>query len=111
MTDRTIVITTEDGKEYTCDILFTYHSEEFNKDYVLFIPRGEKQVSAAVYEEKTATEGQFSPVETEEEWQMLEGLLDDYYNNQEADEGGCSGHCSSCSGCGSEDCDCDGSCE
>lgn len=104
MTDRTIVITTEDGKELTCDILFTYHSEEFNKDYVLFVPRGENQVSAAVYVEKTTTQGEFLPVETDEEWDMLEALLDDYYHS---DEQGCSGHCASCGGCGSEDCNCD----
>lgn len=103
MTDRMIEITTNDGKKHICDILFTYHSEQFNKDYVLFVPRGEDQVSAAVYVPKTETEtdGELMAVETEEEWTMLEELLDDYYNDLE--ENDCNGECGSCSGC--SDCD------
>lgn len=108
MTDRTIEITTEDGKKYICDILFTYHSDEFNKDYVLFVPRGENQVSAAQYIETTGTNGEFRPIETDEEWAMLEELLNDYY--QQDEEGGC-GSCGSCGGCGGQECDgCDGNC-
>lgn len=101
MTDRMIEITTDDGKKHICDILFTYHSEQFNKDYVLFVPRGENQVSAAVYVQKTETDGEFMAVETDEEWTMLEELLNDYYDDLE--ENGCNGECGSCSGC--NDCD------
>ena len=36
MDDKTLVLTMEDGKEVTCDILFTYHSDQFEKDYVIF---------------------------------------------------------------------------
>ena len=35
-------------------------------------------------------------ITSEEEWTMLEEMLDDYYNNQ---ENGCGGSCESCSGC------------
>ena len=34
--DKTMTVFDEDGKEVECEILFTYHSDEFNKDYVLF---------------------------------------------------------------------------
>lgn len=102
MDDRSIVITTDDGKEHICDILFTYHSEQFNKDYVLFVPRGQNQVSAAIYKEDSETSGQFIAIETEEEWTMLEQLLDDYYNQMDDGEG-CSGNCGSC-GSGCSDC-------
>ncbi len=109
MEDRTITITTEDGKEVVCDILFTYHSDQFAKDYVVFVPRGTNEASAACYIEKGDGTGELQKVETEEEWQMLEGLLEDYSN--ELEEEGCSGNCGGCSGCGSEECDCDGSCD
>lgn len=108
MEDRTLVLTMEDGKKVTCDILFTYHSEQFNKDYVVFQPRGEEQLSAASYEEQGNGNGALHGIETDEEWEMLEELVNDYYGKQNAE--GCSGNCGGCSGCGTEDCDCDGSC-
>ncbi|MDE6408055.1 MAG: DUF1292 domain-containing protein [Anaeroplasmataceae bacterium] len=108
MEDRTLVLTMEDGKQVTCDILFTYHSEQFNKDYVIFQPRGEEQLSAASYEEESDGKGALHGIETEEEWNMLEELVNDYYSSDKAE--GCSGNCGGCSGCGTDDCDCDGSC-
>lgn len=105
MDDRTLVLTTNDGKEITCDILFTYHSDEFNKDYVIFQPRGEEQLSAASYTEEGAGKGSLQGIETDEEWEMLEELVKDYYSQ---DQENCSGNCGGCSGCNQEDCDCDG---
>lgn len=109
MEDRTLTLTTETGEEIICDILFTYHSDEFNKDYVVFTPRGSNEASAASYIETGNGSGTLEKIETEEEWNLLEDLLDDYSNQHET-EGGCHGACGGCSGCASEDCDCDGNC-
>ena len=49
MEDRTLTITTDSGEEILCEILFTTHSEEFNKDYVVFVEKGTNTVSAAIY--------------------------------------------------------------
>ena len=84
MEDRTLTITTDSGEEILCEILFTTHSEEFNKDYVVFVEKGTNTASAAIYNAN------------DKEWTMLEEMLDDYYNNQ---ENGCGGSCESCSGC------------
>ncbi len=108
MVDRTLTIQTDDGKEIICDILFTYFSEEFNKSYVVFSPRGLDEVSAAIYVEHGDGSGELTKIESEEEWDMLEDLLDDYYNNNGAQGGcaGCAGSCSSdCGGCGGDGCD------
>lgn len=105
MEDRTLVLTMEEGKEVTCDILFTYHSDQFEKDYVVFQPRGEEQLSAAVYVEEGDGKGSLQEVKTEEEWNMLEELVNDYYNEDSSD---CSHNCGDCSGCASDACDCDG---
>lgn len=110
MQDRTLTLVQEDGKEIICDILFTYHWDKLNKDYVVFQVRGANEVSAAVYFPKENGEGHLERVETEEEWTMLEELLNDYAASfDDAEEGGCQscGGCSSqsscggCSGCGS----------
>lgn len=97
MDDRTLTITTDNGEEILCEILFTTHSNEFNKDYVVFVEKGTNNASAAIYNPTDNGEGTLTQITTEEEWNMLEELLDDYYNNQE--ENDCSGSCENCEGC------------
>lgn len=113
MKERTLTLIQEDGKEIICDILFTYHYEKTNKDYVVFNVRGTQEVSAATYEETDGTTGKLGLIETEEEWAMLEELLNDYCNQQDLDDlEGCTGSCDSCPGCGAEcECDCECDCE
>jgi len=113
MQDNIIELTSEDGKKVKCQILFTYHSEEFNKDYVYVVLEETQEVSAYSYTETTESNGRLEEVTNEEEWKELEAVFNDYvekvYNNPEAQNGcgGCSGSCSSCSG----ECDCDGDCD
>ena len=99
MQDRTLTLIQDDGKEILCDILFTYHWEETDKDYVVFQVRGGDSASAAIYHPADGGKGSLERIETEDEWNMLEELLNDYASSMEAcSEGGCSG----CSGCQSE---------
>ena len=70
----------EDGNEVLCEILFTFESKEFNKNYVLFYPVGgdedEIEVMAASYIPTEDGEGELQAIETAEEWQMIEEVLD-----------------------------------
>lgn len=110
MEDRTITLMNDNGEEIICDILFTYHSDEYEKNYVVFQPRGGEEVSAACYVEAGDGNGSLEKIETEEEWNLLEELLEDYANQLEEAE--CHGECGGCSGCGSDDCDCEeGNCD
>ncbi len=102
MKDNQMTITTEEGKQVVCKILFTYVSEEFGKKYVVFQPEGEKEASAAIYVEHGDGSGDLQAVETDEEWEMLENLFDDYFSS----ESGCDGQCGNCDGCDSEECEC-----
>ncbi|MBQ8392740.1 MAG: DUF1292 domain-containing protein [Clostridia bacterium] len=79
MEDRKISFIDDEGKETVCEILFTYHSDEFNKNYVVFMDTGTEEVSAGIYNSK----GDLFPVETEEEWDMLEEVLDEYAESLE----------------------------
>lgn len=111
MVDRTLTLYTEDGKEILADVVFTYNSEEFNHDYVVFQLRETKEISAAIYIPEGDGAGHLEKIETEEEWQLLEELLNDY--NSEQVEGGCASCSGGCAGCGSScggDCDCNGDC-
>lgn len=80
--DKTMTIFDEDGKEVECEILFTYHSDEFNKDYVLFYKKGddeneEIEINAAIY-----TENELFEIETDEEWAMIEEVLADFQEDE-----------------------------
>lgn len=90
----------EDGNEILCEILFTFESKEFNKHYVLFYPIGEDddeiEVMAASYVPTEEGEGELQAIETEEEWQMIESVLDEF-DEEEFDECDCE----------DEDCDCE----
>ena len=108
MDDRTITLIDNDGKEVVCDILFTYHYDKLDKNYVVFMDRASKNDSACEYIEGEGGSGKLNPVQTDEEWNLLEGLLNDYVDQM--DGGNCGGACSGCQGgCSGnceEECDC-----
>lgn len=92
----------EDGNEVLCEILFTFNSEEFNKNYVLFYPVGSEDedgnitVMAASYtENEDGTCGELCNVETDEEWALIEEMLESFSEEE----------------CDCEECDCEEECE
>ena len=106
MQDRTLTLIEDDGTEILCDILFTYHWEKLNKDYVVFQVRATGEISAASYTSTDETTGSLDRIENEEEWTMLEELLNDYAEENQNACQGCASGCGSCSGCsGCDSCD------
>ena len=98
------MIITKDGKEVRCRIIFTYYSEEFKKNYVIFQPEDENIISAMSYVEDGEKSGMLNAIETEEEWNMLEEVVNDYYEDK--GDACCEGSCEGCNGCAScEDCE------
>lgn len=83
----------EDGNEVLCEILFTFESKEFNKNYVLFYPVGgdedEIEVMAASYIPTEDGEGELQAIETAEEWQMIEEVLDQFSEDEDFDDEEC----------------------
>ena len=73
----TFTITTDSGERIVCYILFTFESEETSRHYVVYTDKirdenGSFPVYASAYDpEKPCLE----PVETEQEWAMIEGIL------------------------------------
>ena len=88
--DNLLTMIDADGKEVLCEILFTYHSDEFNKDYVVFFVKGSDnsddeqiEVNAAIYNPENKDGGSLLPVETDEEWEMLENLLEEFEEDED----------------------------
>ncbi len=78
-----IIIPDENGDEHLFDELFKFTVDETGKSYILVTPVGadesddeEIEVFAFRYEEEGDDDLRLYPVETEEEWDMIEEVLD-----------------------------------
>jgi len=75
----TFKVINDEGKEIECEVLFTFESEETNKNYIVYTDNttdeeGNTKVYASIYypdQEETKLE----PIETDKEWKLVEGIL------------------------------------
>ncbi len=83
--DNQMIVTNAEGEESVCEILFTH--EHDGKNYVVFEFLDSHEVSAALYTPgESEDEGTFSDIETDEEWDMLDEVLQSYFDNLEDEE-------------------------
>lgn len=75
-----------DGEEVMCDILFTHYSEQYENNYVVFQFSDRDEISAAVFIETENGEGRFEDVQTDEEWAMLDELLENYMGEDQDED-------------------------
>lgn len=89
--EKYITVIDEAGNEQLYEVLFTFDSEEFNKSYVLYFPAGseedeneEIEIHASSYiPNDEGEEGNLQPIETEEEWDMIEEMLNTFLDEEE----------------------------
>lgn len=86
--ENNITVVDENGNEQLCEILFTFDSEEFNKSYVLYYPISDNEddeieihASSFVPSENNE-DGELSPIETDEEWDMIEEMLNTFLDEE-----------------------------
>ena len=80
----TFVIINDDGEEVECEILFTFENKETKKNYIVYTDNsvdenGETLVFANVYNPDKDDEV-LLPIETEEEWDMIEKIFEELQN-------------------------------
>ena len=74
-----LFITTKDGQQLTFKVLFTYHSDRFNKDYAAFYNQDdENHLLVFSYDENKT----LSEVQTQEEYDELEDVLHKFDEEQ-----------------------------
>ena len=83
--NNTFKVINEEGVEITCDILFTFDNADNGKSYIVYTDNtrdayGNIQVFASVYD-PTAKMPKLEPIETQEEWAMIETILDSLQDN------------------------------
>lgn len=92
--DNNITVVDEEGNEQLCEILFTFDSDEFGKSYVLYYPIGEDDKddeeieihASAFIPSEDNNDGDLQPIETEEEWDLIEEMLNTFLDEQEEEE-------------------------
>jgi uncharacterized protein YrzB (UPF0473 family) len=83
--DNQMVVTNPQGEESVCEILFTH--EHQGKNYVVFEFLDSHEVSAAIYVAgEHEDEGTFYDIETDAEWDMLDGVLQAYFDELDLQE-------------------------
>lgn len=82
--DNKMVIADEEGNEHIVTILFTYHHDERNRDYVVFIEdEDEENAVVMIYDEET---GDLSPIEDDDEYEEVLEVYNAYFDEEEASE-------------------------
>ncbi len=81
--DKQLTLVDDNGEETVCEILFTHEAN--GKKYVVFEVLDSEEVTAAIYtpDVDDESEGVFSDIETDEEWDMLEQVLEKFYDDLE----------------------------
>lgn len=89
--EKQITVIDENGNEQLCEVLFTFDSDEFKKSYVLYFPIGaeeddneEIEIHASSFIPKEDGEdGELEPIESDEEWDMIEEMLNTFLDEEE----------------------------
>lgn len=81
MDESKIQVIDDEGNELEFDVLFTFDNEENGKKYVLYYDAEEEepQVFSSIYDD----EGHLYPVETPEEWDMIEEIFNSFVSQDE----------------------------
>ncbi len=77
--NNTFKVINDEGQEIVCDILFTFDSEETKKSYIVYTDNsrdaeGNVQVFASIYDPNQENP-RLEPIETEQEWKIIETIL------------------------------------
>lgn len=80
-----LLVTDEEGNEIQCEIILTFESEEFNKNYVVYQIKDDEsgEYYAASYNPEDDDEGKLMQVETEAEWELIEEVLESFLEDEE----------------------------
>ena len=79
MKKNSFTLIDEEGKEVVYDVLFTFESEETNKNYIVYTDQtkdenGNIQVYASTYDSEDPN-SKLGAIETEKEWKVIETIL------------------------------------
>ncbi len=79
MEEKTIVITDENGNAVEFEIILTFQDPKSKKNYVVYKdPESVEEVMAAEYVEEEDGQGTLLDIETDEEFEMIQEVLNTF---------------------------------
>ena len=80
----TFKVINDEGKEIDCEVLFTFESDETQKNYIVYTDNtvdeeGNTKVYASIYN-PDQDETKLLPIETDKEWKIIETILEELQN-------------------------------
>lgn len=84
MEENTFVVIDEAGNEKTYEVILTFKHDETNQSYVVYKdPEDESnEVFAARYNEELTDGGKLMQIETDDEWDMIEEVLNAFLDEE-----------------------------
>ncbi|MDF2698812.1 MAG: YrzB [Haloplasmataceae bacterium] len=93
MDENFLTVVDENGNEILCEIIFTFDSEDYKKSYVLYTPVETKDddeevevLCSSFVPSKDGAIGQLMPIESDEEWEMVEEIFNTYLSNMDDED-------------------------
>ena len=87
MSKNTYFATDENGEKVKYTVLFSFDNPETNLSYVVYTDENvDEDGSTRAYAASYVMDGEdmeLSPIETEEEWSVIEELLNELYDSEE----------------------------
>ena len=79
----------ENGKEIECEVLFTFESDETNKNYIVYTDNttdeeGNTKVYESIYT-PNSEDLNLQPIETDKEWKIIEVILNEIQDEVKSD--------------------------
>jgi len=84
MDEKSFTVIDEEGNEILYEVVLTFKSDETEKSYVIYKFPGEDQeeVFAAIYDEDAKDGGNLIQIETDQEWDMVEEVLNTFIEEE-----------------------------
>lgn len=84
MDDKTLRVIDENGNEQDFEIVLTFKSDQTGKSYVVYKEPGDSdEVFAASYDETETDGGDLKPIETDEEFDIIEEVLNTFMEEED----------------------------
>ena len=85
-------VTTDDGQQIECEVLFTFESDETKKNYIVYTDNttdedGNTKVYASIYNPDDENI-KLLPIETDKEWKVIETILEELQAEAKSSMGG-----------------------
>lgn len=84
--DKRLEVIDENGETQIFEIILTFHSDTFNKSFVIYKEPGDSdEAFAASFQEEDAEGGQLEAITDDEEWDMVEEVLNTFLDDDASD--------------------------